>query len=339
MTVIRAEGLVREFVTYRRQPGLRGAVRGLFAPQRSVVRAVDGVSFTVEEGEVVGYLGPNGAGKSTTIKLLTGILTPTAGTVLVNGLVPHRQRRENARRIGAVFGQRTQLWWDLPAIESLRILAAMYDVPAATYRENLALFERVLELGEFAAKPVRQLSLGQRMRMDLAAALLHNPSILYLDEPTIGMDVLVKEQVRQFVRRAAQERGTTVLLTTHDLRDVEQLCSRVLIIDHGRVIYEGTTDALKRTFGRERTLVVRLTSDAGETAPTPPPAADRAADLAGARLVARENGVARFAFPADANPQPVIAAVAAQYPIADLTLEEPDLEKIIREIYRRGSAA
>lgn len=363
MNVIEVECLVREFTSYKRPPGLVGAVRGLFVPERTTIRAVDGVSFSVAQGEVVGYLGPNGAGKSTTIKMLTGILTPTAGSVRVNGLIPHKQRRQNAQRIGAVFGQRTQLWWDLPAIESLRILAALYDVPAATYRANLALFEEVLELGAFAEKPVRQLSLGQRMRMDLAASLLHDPTVLYLDEPTIGMDVLVKEQVRQFVRRAAQERGTTVILTTHDLRDVEQLCTRVLIIDRGALLYEGSVATLKRTFGRERTLVVHLAPGADH--PTDAQGASKldlanqlgiaphqdirqtgqgegglhhaGDDLAGARLVALENGIARFAFPVTQNPQPVIAAVAARYPIVDLTLEEPDLELIIREIYRRGS--
>jgi ABC-2 type transport system ATP-binding protein len=276
-------------------------------------------------------LGPNGAGKSTTLKLLTGILVPTAGRATVNGVVPYRQRRQNARQIGAVFGQRSQLWWDLPAIESLRILAAMYDVPAAVYRENLARFEQVLELGAFVERPVRQLSLGQRMRVDLAAALLHNPAVLYLDEPTIGMDVLVKEQVRQFVRRAAQERGTTVVLATHDLRDVEQLCSRVLIIDRGRLMYEGTVASLKGSYGRGRSLVVHFagaahTKSAGEIA------------VEGARLVAWQEGQARFALGAGQNPQPVIADLAARYPIADLSLEEPDLEAIIRELYRHGAA-
>lgn len=330
MPVIEAEGLVREFAVYRRSPGLLGALKTLVDPGRTVVRAVDHVSFSIDRGEVVGYLGPNGAGKSTTIKMLTGILVPTAGQVTVDGLVPHRQRRQNARHIGAVFGQRTQLWWDLPAVESLRVLAAMYDVPERVYRENMALFEQVLELGTFATRPVRQLSLGQRMRVDLAAALLHNPSVLYLDEPTIGMDVVVREQVRDFVKRAATERGTTVVLATHDLRDVERLCERVLIIDEGRLVYQGSVDSLRHTFGRERALLVQF-EQVGV-----PPDLGTVAETCGARLHGCWNGRARFVFPAELNPQHLIAAVASRYAIADLHIEEPDLEVIIRGIYQRG---
>ncbi len=336
MPVIEAEGLVREYVVYQRPPGVLGAVRGLLAPRRTTVRAVDGVSFAVGRGEVVGYLGPNGAGKSTTIKLLTGILTPTAGDVRVNGLRPGRRRRENARQIGAVFGQRTQLWWDLPAAESLRLLAALYDVPPADFRARLARLDRVLELGAFAERPARQLSLGQRMRVDLAAALLHAPAVLYLDEPTLGMDVLVMEQVRQLVASAAREQGTTVLLATHDLRDVERLCGRVLLIDRGRLVYDGTVAALKRRFGGERTLVVHLA--AGGSAATAAGAAAAGA-AAGARLTGWEGGRARFALPPEGNPQPVIARLAARLPVSDLSLEEPDLEAIISQLYRSGTPA
>jgi ABC-2 type transport system ATP-binding protein len=325
VALIEVENLVREFHTYERPPGFWGAVGSLFHRKPKVVRAVDGISFTVDRGEVVGYLGPNGAGKSTTIKMLCGILVPTGGEVRVDGIVPHRQPRLNARRIGAVFGQRTQLWWDLPAIESLRILAALYDVPPALYRENLAVFERVLELGEFAARPVRELSLGQRMRADLAAALVHNPSVLYLDEPTVGMDVMVKEQVREFLLQMVRERGTTVILTTHDLRDVEKLCRRVIIIDHGRAVYDDSIDELKRRYGQERHLVVKLAAPVD------------AVTLEGARLVSREENRVRLAFPASGSPQALLAELVSRYPIADLTIEEPELEGIIREIYQRGA--
>lgn len=212
---------------------------GLLRPTRRTVEAVRDVSFTVGAGEVVGYLGPNGAGKSTTIKVLTGLLVPTSGRVEVGGLVPWRERRRHVARLGAVFGQRTTLWWDLPVRDSLDLLRDVYRVPPARFRENLAAFTELLDLGPFLGTPARSLSLGQRMRADLAAALLHDPSLLFLDEPTVGLDVVAKERIREFVRHVNRERGVTVLLTTHDLTDVERLARRIMIIDHGSLLYDG----------------------------------------------------------------------------------------------------
>lgn len=217
---------------------------GFLRSERRQVRAVDSISFTVARGEMVGYIGPNGAGKSTTIKMLTGILTPSGGRLRVAGLDPSRERTRVARRIGVVFGQRTTLWWDLPLIDSYRLMHRMYRVPDARFRENLDRCVELLQLGALLDVPVRQLSLGQRMRGDIAAALLHDPEVLYLDEPTIGLDVVSKVRVREFLRDLNAERGTTVLLTTHDLTDIEQLCRRVMVIDHGRLMYDGALSGL-----------------------------------------------------------------------------------------------
>ena len=245
MPIIVADELVKEFRLPKRYGGLLGGVRTLFTPSYMVKRAVDGVSFTVAEGELVGYLGPNGAGKSTTIKMLTGILVPTSGRLEVAGLVPWQHREENARRIGVVFGQRSQLWWDLPLIDSLRLIGKLYRVPPAQYRRNLDRFTELLGLGQFLQTPVRQLSLGQRMRGDLAAAMLYEPPLLYLDEPTVGLDVLAKERMRSFIAEVNRENGTTIILTTHDLADVEKLCRRIIFIDQGRVLYDGPVQRLK----------------------------------------------------------------------------------------------
>ncbi len=248
--VISLEAVTKEFVLRKRA--------GRFRRTKVAVRAVDGVTLSVGAGELVGYIGPNGAGKSTTIKMLTGILVPSAGRITVAGVDPQRRRVELARRIGVVFGQRTQLWWDLPLRESFELLRHVYRVDAARHAANLAGFVDLLEMGPFLDTPVRQLSLGQRMRGDLCAALLHDPSILYLDEPTIGLDVVSKSRVREFLAAVNRERGVTVVLTTHDLSDVERLCSRLVVIDHGHVIHDGTVAEIKDRFGEFRTVVVDL---------------------------------------------------------------------------------
>ncbi len=322
--IIVADHLRKVFVVERRRPGLGGAVRSLFQPIREQKVAVDGISFTVDRGEVVGYLGPNGAGKSTTIKMLTGVLVPTAGRALVNGIEPYRRRIANAANIGAVFGQRTQLWWDLPAVESLRILQDIYGVPDGEFRRTMAAFDDVLELTSFWNTPVRQLSLGQRMRCDLAAAMCHQPPILYLDEPTVGMDVVAKERIRSFLQHLAATRGTTVLLTTHDLGDVERLCSRVVLIDHGHMVYDGGLEALKRREGAHRTLHVRFAEEIAD------PVVD------GATRLGIDGTRASFRFPTSVNPQALIGPLASRYPVADLSIEEADLEEVIRTIYERG---
>ncbi|HEX2324259.1 MAG TPA: ATP-binding cassette domain-containing protein [Chloroflexota bacterium] len=326
---VAVEGLRKTFRVARHRRGALAAVRNLFDRGSLEVHAVDGLTFAIPKGEMVGCLGPNGAGKSTTVKMLTGILHPTAGEVRVLGMSPQRQRKAVARRIGVVFGQRTQLWWDLPLMESLDLLRHIYRVPPERFQANLATFRSVLDLDPFLETPVRQLSLGQRMRGDLAAALLHDPEILYLDEPTIGLDVVAKQRIRDFLRRINRERGVTVLLTTHDMADVEQLCSRLLIIDHGRLLYDGGLVEIRDRLGRERTLVVDLAEDA--PFPAGPLEVPHACEVraAGPRRWLRFNRDAVSA--AD-----LIAAVASRYRLRDLTIEEPEIEAIVRRIYESG---
>ncbi len=325
--VIRVEQLVKDFRRTKKIEGRFGALRTLFTRQQEVVRAVDAIDFSIEPGELVGYIGPNGAGKSTTIKMMSGILVPTAGTVEVAGVVPWRDRERNAMQIGVVFGQRSQLWWDLPLIESFRLIAALYRVPDAVYRRNLDRFVALLEMAEFLERPVRQLSLGQRMRGDLAASMLYEPRILYLDEPTIGLDIVAKESMRTFIEEVNRESATTVILTTHDLADVERLCRRLILIDHGRVLYDGSVEQLKAKYAPHRVLVLRLGRDEAHRA-------IEAADVPGARIVHQEAGVARIEFETARTPVPdLIAAVTARYPVADLSIEEPDLEGVVRRIY------
>ena len=286
------------------------------------VRAVDDVSFALDEGSMVGYIGPNGAGKSTTVKMLIGILTPSSGRLRVAGLDPSRARTDVAERIGVVFGQRTQLWWDLPLRDSFELLRHVYRVPADRHAANVARFTDLLDLGSFLDTPVRQLSLGQRMRGELAAALLHDPSILFLDEPTIGLDLISKEAVRGFLRDVNREQGTTVLLTTHDLVDVERLCERLLIIDHGRVIEDDTVDAIKLRYGGERILVVDLEQ------PSPP------LQVAGAEVLQVEGPRQWLRFRRDGlTAAQLLAAVSAQAPVRDIAIEETAIEDVVRRIY------
>jgi len=289
------------------------------------VHAVDHISFTVAQGTMVGYIGPNGAGKSTTIKMLTGILVPTSGQVRVAGLEPSRNRVELARRIGVVFGQRTQLWWDLPLRDSFDLLRSIYRVPGARHARNMAAFTELLDLAPFLDVPVRQLSLGQRMRGELTAALLHDPEIVYLDEPTIGLDVVSKAQVRDFLTGINRERGTTVLLTTHDLSDIERLCRRILIIDLGHVIYDGDLPTIRRRFGDERTLVVDL-EEAGPPIDVPGAVVDR---VEGSRQWLRFHG-------SELSASELVARVAERVRLVDLAVEETDIEDVVRRIYLTG---
>lgn len=261
--MIEVTNVSKEFVSARKYPGLRGAIRGLFSREKVRKMAVQDISFHINKGEIVGYIGSNGAGKSTTIKMMTGILTPTKGTCLVNGVNPGRERKKNAQNIGVVFGQRTQLWWDLPLSESFTILKEIYNVGDEEYRRQMEFLNRVLGLEEFFSQPVRNLSLGQRMRADLAAALLHNPPVLYLDEPTIGLDLVVKDNIRAAIREINEKYGTTVVLTTHDIGDIEELCSRILIIDKGSLIYDGSLENLKEQYGTTRKVVLEVADAAG----------------------------------------------------------------------------
>ena len=308
--MIEVEHLSKQFVVRR----------GRFRRDRVIVDAVKDISFHVERGELLGYLGPNGAGKSTTIKMLTGILVPSSGHVSVAGLDPSKRRIELAKRIGAMFGQRVQLWWDLPLIDSFELLRHIYKVPADRYRTSLARFREVLDLDPFLQTPVRQLSLGQRIRGELTASMLHEPELLFLDEPTIGLDVVAKQRVRDFLIEINRERGVTVLLTTHDLGDIERLCRRLLVIDHGSLIWDGQIDDLKERYGAERLLIVDL-----EEAVPP-------LEIEGARVekVDGPRQWLRFRGPA----AELTARVAATARLVDLQITEPDIEEIVRRIYQ-----
>ncbi|MGA8256070.1 MAG: ATP-binding cassette domain-containing protein [Nocardioides sp.] len=309
MALIEAKELNRTFTVRRRGVG------------RHEVVAVSDVTFSIDAGEMVGYIGPNGAGKSTTIKMLTGILVPTAGHLRVAGLEPSRQRTTLARQIGVVFGQRTSLWWDLPLRDSFTLLHKLYRTDPARHRANLAEFLELLDLGDLLDTPVRQLSLGQRMRGDIAAALLHDPDILYLDEPTIGLDVVSKGRLREFLRALNASRGVTLLLTTHDLQDIEALCDRVMVIDHGTLVYDGSLPGLHATVEASRTLVVDLVD-------IRPPI-----EVPGAEVLRVDGPRQWLSFPAGASAAPIVAAVAAAYDVADLSIQEPDIEQVIKQLY------
>jgi ABC-2 type transport system ATP-binding protein len=317
--VIEVEDVSKTFTVRRRRPGR-------IRRERTAVRAVHEASFAVRRGEFVGYLGPNGAGKSTTIKMLTGILTPSSGRVRVCGLDPSRQRTALARRIGVVFGQRTTLWWDLPPRDSLTLIRHLYRVERDAHRVRLAELTELLELEPFLGTPVRQLSLGQRMRGDLAAALLHDPELLVLDEPTIGLDVVSKATVREFLARINAERGTTILLTTHDLGDIERLCRRVLIIDRGRLAYDGGLERLRATVGADRLLAVVFDR------PLPPVA------LPGTEVVRVEGPRQWLRLPRDANAAALVADLARRYEVRDIDLRETDIEDVLARLYRGEDA-
>lgn len=313
--------------TYRiaeRRPGLRGAVVGLVHRRHKDVVALDGVSFDVAPGELLGYIGPNGAGKSTTVKILGGILVPDSGTCEVGGLIPWKNRVEHVRRIGVVFGQRTQLWWDLPAVESFDLLRHIYKVPAAAHRRTLDELIELLDLSSFLDTPVRQLSLGQRMRCDLAAALLHEPSILFLDEPTIGLDAVSKLAVRDFIRRLNQERGITVILTTHDMDDIEALCSRVLVIGEGAILHEGSVDGLRRKVSSERRLIVDIEADDASQVSDPH-----------AEVIAVDGHRVQLRFDPEQTPAAeLIGRITARWPVRDLFVENAPIEEMIATLYR-----
>ncbi|WP_018503168.1 ABC transporter ATP-binding protein [Parafrankia discariae] len=311
--VIDVEGVSKTFVVRRRAGWMRR--------ERVDVPAVVDLSFTVRAGEIVGYLGPNGAGKSTTIKMLVGILTPSGGRLRVAGLDPSRQRLRLSRRIGVVFGQRSRLWWDLPLRDSFELVRRIYRIPTPRYRDNLEHFVDVLALAPFLETPVRQLSLGQRMRGDITATFLPDPKIVYLDEPTIGLDVVSKTAVRSFLARTNREAGTTIVLTTHDMTDVEQLCRRVMVIDHGRLGFDGDLEALRERLGGLRTLRVDLAE------PRP------AMTVAGARVVRVDGARQWLEFPAGDSAAPLVSEIAARYPLVDLSVGEPAIEDVIARLY------
>lgn len=256
--MIKVENLSKEFKISKKYPGFKGALRSFFSTEYTIKKAVDDISFEINDGEIVGYIGANCAGKSTTIKMMTGILTPSSGRIIVDGVIPYENREKNAKNIGVVFGQKTQLWWDLPVSETFPLLKDIYGVSDEDYEERMNYFKEILGLDKFFLSPVRTLSLGQRMRADLAAALIHNPKIIYLDEPTIGLDVVVKESVRKAIKDINEKYGTTIILTTHDLNDIEELCNRIIIIDSGKKIYDGELEGVKEQFGYLTTIEIQL---------------------------------------------------------------------------------
>jgi len=323
MSIIQVDHLSKIFKVQRKEPGLGGAVKALFVPKYEDKVAVNDISFSVETGEMVGYIGVNGAGKSTTIKMLTGILVPTSGNVRVLGRDPHRERVENAREIGVVFGQRTQLWWDLAFIESLSLVAKIYQVPQVRYKQLLDQFAETLDLKELFNVPIRNMSLGQKMRAELAATLIHEPRVVYLDEPTIGLDLIVKERIREFIKEQNRTTSTTVILTTHDLGDIEELCKRVIIIDDGVLIYDGPLNTIKERFGKYRRITFETISEPGEV------------ELpSGAEIVQVEPRKLTVRFDRnETSASRVAAALMNQIEVTDFSLSEPDLSSIIKQIY------
>ncbi|MYA23104.1 MAG: ATP-binding cassette domain-containing protein [Gemmatimonadetes bacterium] len=326
MAHIELERVCKTFRVPRKQKGLAGAVKGLFRPDRREVHAVRDVSFAIEPGELVGFIGPNGAGKSTTIKMLSGILYPTSGRVSVVGLSPQEKRRAVAQRIGAVFGQRSQLNWDLRLGESYELFKRIYRITDDDFERSLAELCEVLGIEDLLDTPVRQMSLGQRMRGELAGAMLHEPDILFLDEPTIGMDIEVKAAIRAFIRDINQRRRTTVLLTTHDLDDVEELCERLIIINQGRIIEDGPLAALIDSITPHRYLIVECDPGAGEPL----------AGFAHAEILERRDSFVRIRFArSQVSASPLISELSARYPVRDVSVQEPDIEDVIRTVYGR----
>ncbi|RFU63004.1 ABC transporter ATP-binding protein [Peribacillus glennii] len=329
---IEVKQLRKEFKVFSSRSGLKGAFRDLLTRKYKVVPAVNDINFTVKQGEMVAYIGENGAGKSTTIKMLTGILTPTSGSVRVNGMDPHREREKFARTIGVVFGQRSQLWWDIAVQESFRLLKKVYKVPDEQYNEHMAHIIETLDIGPLLDKPVRKLSLGQRMRCELAAALIHNPPLLFLDEPTIGLDVLVKVKIRQFLKDINQKYNTTILLTTHDLADIEAVCDRVVMLDEGKIIYDGGLQSLKNNWAEEKEIHFQFLEEV------------RLSQLESLPLLfetswdydeKNQTFIAYIKEESD-NISQLISAVVSHFKIKDVNILETSIEEIVRNIYEQG---
>lgn len=322
-SAIEVKGLTKDFRINETQPGVMGSIRNLFSRRHRIVKAIDNIDFTIQRGEFVGYVGENGAGKSTTIKILTGVLLPTSGVATVNSIVPYKNRIENARNIGVVFGQRTQLWWDLPVRESFDLLRSIYKIPKETFARNIKEFVDILNIDELFDVPVRKLSLGQRMRCDLAASLLHNPQILFLDEPTIGLDVIAKDKIRKFLRQINREKSTTIILTTHDMDDIEELCKRIIILDRGRILFDDNIARLKEKYGRERVLEIEFNKFYNSL--------ERAKDIDVFRQDENKKWI-RFS-----NEQYTAAAIISKitenYDVKDISIHEPNVSDIVKTIY------
>lgn len=324
-TIVQVRHLTKEFRVLHRRSGKWGAWNDFFHPQYRTIRAVDCISFDIQPGELIGYIGPNGAGKSTTIKMLTGLLVPTGGEILVKGMIPWKDRRKYVANIGVVFGQRRTLWWDLPVIDSLEVLKAIYRIPDPLFKHNLGMFRKILDLDSFLESPVRSLSLGQRMRAELCAAFLHNPALLFLDEPTIGLDVVAKERIREFIRHLHRE-GTTILLTTHDLTDVERLCERVMVLDWGKILYDGNLQELTSRFEGVNEMRVSFAEN-GENGL-----------LDGLEPPVREGRYYVYRIdPRKVSIPDLVSSLYRTHPVVDLEIRKPKLEDTIRKIYENKS--
>ncbi len=334
MKMIELEHLTKTFKVLNRKEGLKGAIADLFSKDYKYVTAVNDVSIQIDKGEIIGYVGPNGAGKSTTIKMMTGILQPSSGKIVIDGKEPYRNRKEHMQSIGVVFGQRSQLWWSLPVRESFKVLKEMYFVDDTTYRENLKLFESLVDLESLYAKPVRQMSLGQRMLCEVVAAFLHDPKVVFLDEPTIGLDVSVKDSIRNLIRRLNEEKGTTIILTSHDTKDIETLCKRVAIIDKGTLIFDDNIDSLKQMFGKYRTIYLTLDQGGRQTLDEVLKAHFRPEQI---RFVGSENDkIALEVNEQTVSVKEVLPVLLEQLPIQDLNMEDVSMEEVIKKIYEGG---
>ena len=328
--IIEVENLTKDFRSFRRREGVLGALQNLFVREYVTIHAVDHVSFSIEPGEMVGYIGANGAGKSTTIKILTGILVPTGGRVVSNGYVPYRDRSHYTRHLGVVFGQRTQLWWDIAVIESFKLLKEIYEIPDADYRHRLDVFSEILNVKDYLHTPVRKLSLGERMRCDLAASLLHNPPILFLDEPTIGLDVVAKDRIREFLKEINRTERTTVLLTTHDLSDIEELCRRIIIIDKGKILFDGQLAEMKQRLAKYNRVKFYL-KDRSQLARLPQIASNGIA----VERVDELTYIMQFDR-AQHSSADVIRLIVTQLEVRDIFIEEEPIEDVVRRIYLSG---
>ncbi len=329
MALIEVENLNKVYKNFKRKEGLKGALINLFYREHDEIRAVDDISFSINSGELVGYIGPNGAGKSTTIKMLTGILIPTSGRLVVNNLIPYKQRYEYTKQIGVVFGQRTQLWWDIPVIESFKLLRKIYQIPKNLYDDRLLKFKHLLDLDPILNIPVRKLSLGQRMRCDLVASLLHNPSVLFLDEPTIGLDIIGKLSIRQFLEKINKELGITIILTTHDLKEIEVLCKRLITIDRGKILYDGNIDGLLNHYTLDRSITFQLLEDFDFNKLKTK--LDFSSDV---KLEKLDQLRLKINFSSEAlNPAKIIEDVIKEIEVNDIAIEEPSIEEIVGRIY------
>lgn len=323
MSIIEVKDLVKTYKIIEKEHGMVGYIKNLFHPKYKEFTAVKGVNFNIEEGELVGYIGENGAGKSTTIKMLTGLLTPTSGSVVVNGIVPNEKRIQNNKQIGAVFGQKTQLWWDLPVIESFRLIKKMYKIPENEYRKNLKKFTEILDLEDLLEKQVKNLSLGQKMRCEIAATFLHNPKIVYLDEPTIGLDVFVKEKIRTFIKEVNKEKKTTVILTTHDLKDIEDVCDRIILLDKGQIIYDGNKQKFKDTYGKYVIAELIVNNKNNDIL------------LENVEIVEQTNNKLKIKFMHEETTiVKIMDEISKHCTIEDIHMREQELEDILKEIYK-----